>query len=261
MSDTTDSTEKMHLTPDADGRDQLVHDGGDATLLIREGTELETMLDNEVTLPDPENSATPVIKCVLQWVKDSISLVAKKWARISDHKKKTMSNAVDGDIGHLQNKIYMNGMKSSDDTKVDDIRPQVGHFVSPEDPGVNVLASGRLQTDSITNWDRMTNNSSDGNSGYYVNEIDMSDLVSLNGTEVNNIETRVGRFVFPDDSGFIVSTSDNEIDMADWERVGDTKVGIIMSRGDSLSYQTVLKCLDFSIVFFKNTELLAECTE
>ena len=28
MSDTTDSTEQMHLTPDADGRDQLVNDGG-----------------------------------------------------------------------------------------------------------------------------------------------------------------------------------------------------------------------------------------
>ena len=34
------------------------------------------------------------------------------------------------------------------------------------------------------------------------------------------------RFVFPDDSGVIVSTSDNEIDMADLESFGDTKVGI-----------------------------------
>ena len=65
MSDTTDSTEQMHLTPDADERDQLVNDGGDATLLIHEGTELEIILDNDVTLPDPENSANPVIKCFL----------------------------------------------------------------------------------------------------------------------------------------------------------------------------------------------------
>ena len=38
-------------------------------------------------------------------------------------------------------------------------------------------------------------------------------------------------FVFPDDSSMIVSTSDNEIDMADLEGSGDTKVGIIMSQG------------------------------
>ena len=39
------------------------------------------------------------------------------------------------------------------------------------------------------------------------------------------------RFVFPDDSDVIVSTSDNEIDMADLESLGDTKVSIIMSQG------------------------------
>ena len=53
-SDTTDSTEQMHLTPDADGRDQLVNDGRDATFLTHEGTELEAILDNAETLPDPE---------------------------------------------------------------------------------------------------------------------------------------------------------------------------------------------------------------
>ena len=41
-----------------------------------------------------------------------------------------MSNAIDGDIGHFDNKIDMSGMKSSDDTKVDEIRPHVGDFVS-----------------------------------------------------------------------------------------------------------------------------------
>ena len=50
---------------DADGRDQLVNDGGDATLLIHESTDLGIMLDNDVTLPDPENSAKPVTKCAV----------------------------------------------------------------------------------------------------------------------------------------------------------------------------------------------------
>ena len=85
-------------------------------------------------------------------MKDSVSLVVHKWTRISDHKKKTMSDAIDGDIGHFHNNIYMNDMKSSDDTKVDDFRSQVDHFVSPEDHDVRVLTSGQLLTDSIFNW-------------------------------------------------------------------------------------------------------------
>ena len=59
----------------------------------------------------------------------------------------------------------------------------------------------------------------------------MCDLVSLKGTKVNNIETRVGRFVFHDDSSVIMSTSDNEIDMADLQRLDDKTFGIIMSQG------------------------------
>ena len=136
MSDVTDLTEHMPVVPDADGGDQLVDDGGVVTLLIQETTETEVVFDKDETLLNHENSANPVIKCVLQWVKDSISLGANKWTRISDHKKNMMSNGIDGDIGYFDNKIDMAGMKSSDDTKVDDIRPQRGHFVSPDDPGV-----------------------------------------------------------------------------------------------------------------------------
>ena len=41
MSDTTDLNEQMPVAPDADGGDQLVDDGGFATLLIQETTEPE----------------------------------------------------------------------------------------------------------------------------------------------------------------------------------------------------------------------------
>ena len=77
----------------------------------------------------------------------------------------------------------------------------------------------------------------------------MSDLVNLKGTKVNNIETRVVRFVIPDDSGVIVSTSDNDIDMADLESLGDARVGIIMSQGrrsvspDSFEMLGFFKCV------------------
>ena len=167
-SDTTDLTEQMPVAPDADGGDQLFDDGGAASLLIQETTEPEVVFDKDQTLPNHENSANPVIKCILQWVKDSISLVTNKWTRISDHKKKLMSNALDGDIGHFDSKIDMTGMKSSDDIKVDDIRSPVGRFDSPDDPGVNVLASGRPLTSNITTRDRTMNNASDGTSRYYV---------------------------------------------------------------------------------------------
>ena len=48
------------------------------------------------------------------------------------------------------------------------------------------------------------------------------------GTKVNKVEPRVGRLVFLDGSGVIVLTSDNVIDMADLESLGDTEVGNIM---------------------------------
>ena len=48
------------------------------TLLVQETIEPEVVFDKYETLPNRENSANPVIKCVLQWVKDSTSLLANK---------------------------------------------------------------------------------------------------------------------------------------------------------------------------------------
>ena len=198
MGDMTEMIWHMPVAPDADGRDQLVNDGGVVTLLIQGTTDTEVVFDKDETLPNHENSANPVIKYVLQWVKDYISLVANKWTRISDHKKNMRSNPIEGDIGHFDNKIDMSVRKSSDDTKVDDIRLRVGHFVSPDDPGVNVLASGRLPTGNFTNWDRTTNNASDGNSGYHVNEIEMAHFESLGDTKVGIMMSQGRRSVLPE---------------------------------------------------------------
>ena len=87
MSDMTDLTEHMLVAPDADVGDQLVDDGGVVTLLIQETTETEVVFDKDETFPKHENSANPVIKYVLQCVKDSISLVATKWTRIWDQQE------------------------------------------------------------------------------------------------------------------------------------------------------------------------------
>merc|ERR1712107_128590 len=80
-------TEQMLTVPGADGCDQLVDDGGDATLLMHKGTELEAAFAKDGTLPDPESTTNPEFKCVFQLVKDSISLDATKWTRMTKHCK------------------------------------------------------------------------------------------------------------------------------------------------------------------------------
>ena len=47
---------------------------------------------------------------------------------------------IDGNIGVLDTEINMTGMKSLEETKVDNIRLQVSFFVSPDGPSMNVLA-------------------------------------------------------------------------------------------------------------------------
>ena len=108
----TDLTEHMLMMADADGGDQIVDDGGVVWPFWYKKPPRRRLFDKDEILPNHENSENSVIKYVTQWVKDSISLVAKMWTRKSDHKKNMMSNAIDGDIGHFDNKIDMIGMKS-----------------------------------------------------------------------------------------------------------------------------------------------------
>ena len=92
VSDSTELSEQMHCAPEAGGRDQFTNEGGDANLLIHECTELEIVLGNDGILADPENSVHPV-------------------GQISDHKTQTMSNAIDDEIGHIDNEIDMTNRK------------------------------------------------------------------------------------------------------------------------------------------------------
>jgi adenosylhomocysteinase len=52
-------TEQMMTVPGADGCDMLVDDGGDATLLIHKGKELEAKYAKDGTLPDPPARTMP----------------------------------------------------------------------------------------------------------------------------------------------------------------------------------------------------------
>merc|ERR1712010_427380 len=76
-------TEQMMTVPGKDGCDQLVDDGGDATLLIHKGKEFEAKFAKDGTLPDPTSTDNPEFKCVLQTLKDSIQADKTKFTRMA----------------------------------------------------------------------------------------------------------------------------------------------------------------------------------
>jgi len=80
-------TEQMLTWPGTDGCDQLVDDGGDATLLMHKGREFEEKYAKDGSLPDPESTTNPEFKCVLQLLKDSIPTDSTKYTRMAKHCK------------------------------------------------------------------------------------------------------------------------------------------------------------------------------
>merc|ERR1719203_2283803 len=76
-------TEQMMTVPGADGCDQLVDDGGDATLLMHKGKEFEGKYAKDKSLPDPTSTDNPEFKCILQLLKDSIPADPLKYTRMA----------------------------------------------------------------------------------------------------------------------------------------------------------------------------------
>merc|ERR1711948_248720 len=76
-------TEQMMTVPGADGCDQLVDDGGDATLLVHKGKEFEAKYAKDKSLPDPSSTDNPEFKCILQLLKDSIPADKTKYTRMA----------------------------------------------------------------------------------------------------------------------------------------------------------------------------------
>merc|ERR1711886_9586 len=76
-------TEQMMTVPGKDGCDQLVDDGGDATLLIHKGKEYEALFAKDGTLPDPSSTTNAEFKCVLALIRESIKKDPKKWTKMS----------------------------------------------------------------------------------------------------------------------------------------------------------------------------------
>merc|ERR1712166_1614702 len=76
-------TEQMMTVPGQDGCDQLVDDGGDATLLIHRGLEFEAKFAKDGSLPDPASTDNAEFKCILQLLKDSIPVDKTKYTRMA----------------------------------------------------------------------------------------------------------------------------------------------------------------------------------
>merc|ERR1712213_48707 len=76
-------TEQMMTVPGADGCDQLVDDGGDATLLIHKGKEYEEKFAKDGSLPDPSSTENAEFKCILELLKESIKVDKTKYTRMA----------------------------------------------------------------------------------------------------------------------------------------------------------------------------------
>merc|ERR1712144_184794 len=76
-------TEQMMTVPGKDGCDQLVDDGGDATLLIHKGKEFEEKFAKDGSLPDPNSTDNAEFKCILELLKDSIATDKTKYTRMA----------------------------------------------------------------------------------------------------------------------------------------------------------------------------------
>merc|ERR550525_329412 len=76
-------TEQMMTVPGADGCDQLVDDGGDATLLIHKGKEFEEKFAKDGSLPDTTTTDNAEFKVILQLLKDSIPQDKTKYTKMA----------------------------------------------------------------------------------------------------------------------------------------------------------------------------------
>merc|ERR1712107_525535 len=76
-------TEQMMTVPSADGCDQLIDDGGDATLLTHKGKEYEEKFAKDGSLPDPASTDNAEFKCILQLLRDSIPADKTKYSRMA----------------------------------------------------------------------------------------------------------------------------------------------------------------------------------
>merc|ERR1711966_186835 len=77
-------TDKALTWPDGEGMDQIVDDGGDATLLLHEGKKFEAVFAKNGSLPDPASTDNAEFKCVLSTIAGSIKKDKTRFTRMVD---------------------------------------------------------------------------------------------------------------------------------------------------------------------------------
>merc|ERR1712070_1017583 len=75
-------TDKALTWPDGEGCDQIVDDGGNATLLLHEGKKYEDQYAIDKSLPDAASTDNAEFKCVLATIRDSIGKDAQRFNKM-----------------------------------------------------------------------------------------------------------------------------------------------------------------------------------
>merc|ERR1712232_765264 len=271
-------TEQMMTVPGADGCDQLVDDGGDATLLMHKGKEYEGKFAKGGTWADPASTDNAEFKVILEVLKESIKVDKTKYTRmcakckgISEetttgvHRLKEMAkkgellmpaiNVNDCVTKSKFDNVYgcrhslPDGIMRATDVMIGGKRALVCGYgdvgkgcafamrgagarviVTEIDPicalqacmeGFQVAAlesvvgeidiftsaTGNFNIITLEHMKKMKNNAIVGNIGHFDNEIDMAGLENTEGIKVENIKPQVDRFVSPDGHGVIVLAS------------------------------------------------------
>merc|ERR1711994_878770 len=215
-------TEQMMTVPGADGCDQLVDDGGDATLLMHKGKEFEAKYAKDKSLPDPSSTDNAEFKCILQLLKDSIPNDPTKYTRMAAkckgvseetttgvHRLKEMAakgellfpaiNVNDcvtkskfDNVYGCRHSLPDGIMRATDVVTMEQVVGEIDIFTS---------CTGNFNIITLEHMKNMKNNAIVGNIGHFDNEIDMAGLEGFPGIKVENIKPQVDRFVFPDGHG------------------------------------------------------------
>merc|ERR1712205_145681 len=233
-------TEQMMLVPGKDGCDQLVDDGGDATLLVHKGKEHEEKYAKDKSLPDP-NSTTGVHRLKEMAAKGELLFPA---INVNDCVTKSKFDNVYGCRHSLPDGIMratdvMLGGKralvcgygdvgkgcafalrgSGSRVLITEIDPinalqacMEGYEVTTIEKVVGeidifVSTTGNFNIITCEHMKKMKNNAIVGNIGHFDNEIDMAGLEAVQGIKVENIKAQVYRYIFPDGHGIIVLAS------------------------------------------------------
>src|SRR5260221_518373 len=142
--------------PGNKGPQLIVDDGGDATLLIHKGYELENG-DNWINTPS-DNHEVAVIKALLKKVaKERAGFwheVVKEWKGVSEETTtgvhrlyqilKMKDQAIVCNIGHFDNEIQVEKLNTLKGVKKINVKPQYDKYVLPNGRTIYLLAEGRL---------------------------------------------------------------------------------------------------------------------